>query len=272
MADRLLIELAGVCTGDGPCVSTPVGTGKNWVNKAGGDSPYVHAIVHGLMRAGHSKQEAETLAHGIIERWAKGLGNVTPATRARAQAAVAHWEAIRARAHASHDHTADPRLAIDLAHAARDADSGQFTPTGARPMTSNTGGKLAQLLPDRAHVIAFAKKVEGWPAPKRDAMKKVIAVRAKQLGMTPDGDGDFDYDVPAKATNLSVPAAARKAAQKAGATLNGGLKYPTTNRAQFQAAVRMVGLSKTPTPKVKAYLVARAKKMGWLADLPKGWA
>jgi hypothetical protein len=174
-----MIDLAGVCTGNGPCVSTPVGTGKNWVTKAGGDSQYVRAIVHALQRAGHSEQDAERLAHGIIERWAKGGGKVTPATRARAASAVAHWEAIRAK---SHSHTAE------------------------------------------AHMNTI---------------------------------------------DLAVLVAARKAAKAKGATLHGSMKYPTANEQQFKAAIRMVGMSKTPTPQVKAYLIARAKKMGWA--VPKGW-
>jgi hypothetical protein len=49
------------------------------------------------------------------------------------------------------------------------------------------------------------------------------------------------------------------------------LRYPTMSKAQFVKAVRMVGLSKTPATKVRSYLVARAKKMGWEDAVPKGW-
>lgn len=254
-----MIDLAGVCTGDGPCVSTPVGTGRNWVNKAGGDSAYIHAIVHALQRAGHSEQDAERLAHGIIEHWAKGGGNVTAATRARAASALAHWEAIRAKAHASHDHTAARRTLIDLA--------------GGAPMalTVNTLTK--------PQVIALAKRAEKMPEPGRSKLKAQIRTRALALHMPPDGDGDFDYDVPAKAdmsadpyltVDLAVLVAARKAAKAKGATLPGTMKYPTENEAQFKKAIKMVGLVKGQSSStVKAYLKARGKKMGWA--VPADW-
>lgn len=106
--------MGGVCTGDGPCVSTPVGTGLNWVTKAGGDSAYVHAIVHALIRQGHGEQDAERLAHGILHRWASGGGNVTAATRARAARALAHWEEIRAKAHGSRQAVLEASSAGDL--------------------------------------------------------------------------------------------------------------------------------------------------------------
>jgi hypothetical protein len=289
------IDLAGLCTGDGECSPTPLGLKKNWVTTAGkgtasGGLPlYIRAVANSLRASGHSESDSISLAIGIVRRWAQGEGKVTPATRARAAKALAEWEALKAK---SHDHTAPVTAALDLATAARDADSGQFTQIGARSMAPT---KLANLLPDRAAVIAFAKKVETWPPMRRDPMKKAIAVRAKQLGMQPDGDGDYDGDVPSKVPggmgyvapaktvnmsaavdqakiDLAVGMAARKAAQKAGATLGGSMKYPTTNEDQFKAAIRMVGLARgTSAATVKAYLIRRAKKMGWTADLPDGW-
>lgn len=149
-ADRQLIEglRAGVCTGDGPCISTPVGTGDNWITKAGGDSAYVHAIVHALMRKGRSEQEAERLAHGILHRWASGAGKVSEATRERARRALAHWEEIRAKAHGS-------RAFV--------AEWGSGGPGTTGPMATNTdpsdaGGLLPRAssrkpVPDEAHAF-----------------------------------------------------------------------------------------------------------------------
>lgn len=90
---------AGVCTGPGPCDTSPTGTGNNWVTKAGGLPRYIRAIAHAMKRNGRSESQAVQIAIGICKRWAKGLGNVTAATKARAAAAIAEWEALKARGH-----------------------------------------------------------------------------------------------------------------------------------------------------------------------------
>jgi hypothetical protein len=95
-------ELAGVCTGPGPCDVHPLGEGKNWVNKAGGLPTYIRAIAHALQRKGHSESRAIQIAIGTVKNWAHGHGgNVSAATRARAGKAVAEWEALKARARTS---------------------------------------------------------------------------------------------------------------------------------------------------------------------------
>jgi hypothetical protein len=177
--------MAGLCTGDGPCDPSPTGTGANWVTKNGGLPLYIRAVAHAQKRAGMSETQAVVLAIGVIRRWAKGEGNVTPATRARAAKALAEWDALKAK---SHTHSSE----------------------AAMPASST-------------------------------------------------------------AILLAVSAAQRKQAQAAHATLNGSLRYPTMSKAQFVKAVAMVGMSKTPATKVRSYLVARAKKMGWEDAVPKGW-
>jgi hypothetical protein len=93
--------MAGVCTGPGPCDIHPTGHGgTNWLTKVGGLPPYARAIVNALKRSGHSESEAVQLAWGVLRNWARGGGNVSAATRARAAAAVASLEAKRAAAHA----------------------------------------------------------------------------------------------------------------------------------------------------------------------------
>lgn len=95
----LLDIRAGVCTGPGPCDVTPIGAGKNWVNRVGGLPLYIRAIAQALLRSGHSESEAVSIAVGTVKRWAAGGGKVTPATRARAAKAVAEWEAKKAASH-----------------------------------------------------------------------------------------------------------------------------------------------------------------------------
>lgn len=95
------IDLAGVCTGPGPCVTTSFGAGNNWVNKAGGLPAYIRAVAHAFRRKGLSESESIRRAIGVIRNWAEGKGNVTAATRARAAAALAAWDALKAKARAT---------------------------------------------------------------------------------------------------------------------------------------------------------------------------
>lgn len=86
---------------------TPIGLGKNWVTSVGGLPPMVRDVAHALIRSGRSESEAIQLAVGVIKRWAAGNSNhwhgakhVTPQTQAKAAAAIAQWEAMKAAAHA----------------------------------------------------------------------------------------------------------------------------------------------------------------------------
>lgn len=96
--------------------TSPIGTGKNWVTEADpveGLGAFVHAVVHALMRDGHPEGEAIAIAEGVMKRWAAGIGSggphnktgkVSAKTQAKATAAVAHWEALKAKAHAMNGH------------------------------------------------------------------------------------------------------------------------------------------------------------------------
>lgn len=94
---------AGICTGPGPCDTSPTGTGKNWVTEVGGLPPYIRAVVNALKRKGTPESEAVERAIGIIRNWASGEGNVTAKTKATAAAALASWEAKKAASHARAD-------------------------------------------------------------------------------------------------------------------------------------------------------------------------
>lgn len=93
---------------------SPLGAGKNWVNKVGGLPDFARAIAHALIRDGHSESEAVQLAIGVLKNWASGKGNVKPETRARAAAAVARWEAMKAAAHGSRATVTEQSSAGDL--------------------------------------------------------------------------------------------------------------------------------------------------------------
>ncbi len=232
-----VFDLAGVCTGPGPCNTAPIGQGPNWVTKtdpAKGLHPYLRAIVHALIRSGHSEQDSVRLAIGIVKRWARGEGKVTKATRARAAQAVAEWEALKAKDHGRHL-TGDDRMAIQLA--ALD---------------------VSRL--DKAALIRMAKMVETWPEERRGPAKAAIAKRAKALGMEPDGDGDYDYDVPRLNSTPADRTSTMMAASQDGLELtrDGKLRSPKDLHRAY------ANLHKLPLPlqtRARAMILKRARTM-----------
>ena len=125
--------------------TSPLGTGNNWVTKSGGLHPYLRAIAHALIRAGHSESSAIAIAVGQCKNWAAGGGNVTAETRAKAAEAVADFEAKRGAAHL----TADDDTAVDLAVAWDESQhprqGGKFAPKGT---TSTSAAKKSAQNPN----------------------------------------------------------------------------------------------------------------------------
>lgn len=75
---------------------------KNLFNTPGASLPgYVREVAREFMKKGKSESQAIQMAIGVIKNWAHGKGNVTAKTRAKAVAAVAHWEAAKGKAHAT---------------------------------------------------------------------------------------------------------------------------------------------------------------------------
>ncbi len=103
-------------------MGTP-GNKENWVDQVGGLPPYIRAVARGVMRSGHSKSQAISMAVGAMKRWASGGDNVTAKTRAKAAKAVAEWEAKKAAAHADNAGKSDTLKAAGLA--VRAADTGR---------------------------------------------------------------------------------------------------------------------------------------------------
>lgn len=66
----------------------------NWVERAGGLPDYIRRIAKHLMAdAGMSTSQAIATAVNTVKRWARGGGNVTAATQAKAAKALAEWNA-----------------------------------------------------------------------------------------------------------------------------------------------------------------------------------
>lgn len=80
----------------------PSKPGTNWVEKHGGLPEMMDCVARAIYHEGGVKDvsRAIRIAVGKVEDWASGKGDVTPKTRARAAAAVARWQAMRAAAKA----------------------------------------------------------------------------------------------------------------------------------------------------------------------------
>lgn len=74
---------------------------KNWVEEAGGLPHYIEKVAKAIKRTGRPTSEAISIAISRIKVWATGKG-VDPDTQAKAAEALAHWEAMKAKAHISH--------------------------------------------------------------------------------------------------------------------------------------------------------------------------
>lgn len=178
--------MAGTCTGPGPCDTTPIGAGNNWVNKVGGLPLYIRAIAQALIRSGHTESEAIQLAVGTAKNWAAGEGKVKPETRARAAKAVAEWEAKKVAAHSLSNE--EPSMSIQTR--VRRA-FGSLKPAAVIELTAPVphmielaNGPMAnRLLPDEAAVRKACAALPKLAPGLRATTKAMIQKRAKELGM-----------------------------------------------------------------------------------------
>lgn len=95
-------EIASIVSlaGTGPC-SLDRNPGKsNWVQDNGGLPNYICHIVKAIHGDGMDVSRAIAIAVGRVKKWAAGVGDVDPDTRAKAAKAVAEWEALKAKARA----------------------------------------------------------------------------------------------------------------------------------------------------------------------------
>ena len=73
---------------------------KNWVENEGGLPRYIEEVAIGIMKSGKTREQAIPIAISRIKRWAAGLDGVKKDTQARAIAALAQWEKMKASARA----------------------------------------------------------------------------------------------------------------------------------------------------------------------------
>ena len=72
----------------------------NWVEAFGGLPKYIEEVAIGIMKSGKTREQAIPIAISRIKVWATGKG-VKPDTQAKAIAALAQWEKLKAKAAAA---------------------------------------------------------------------------------------------------------------------------------------------------------------------------
>ena len=71
---------------------------SNWVEKSGGLPKYIEDIAHSLhTKRGMTISRAIATAVSRVKKWAAGGDDVKPDTVAKAQKALAQWEALKAK-------------------------------------------------------------------------------------------------------------------------------------------------------------------------------
>jgi len=158
------------------------------------DAYYQH-VANDLIQAGHPESEAVHMAVGIVEKWARGGGGVTAETQAKAAAAVAEWERLRAQAkgstakRASMTELAD-RAAISTADVNNlpDSDFAYIEPGGKKDSSGRTVPRSLRHfpIPDAAHVRAALARIGQDAEFGQQALPKVRA-KAKALGIDVGG-------------------------------------------------------------------------------------
>ena len=87
--DRLQIKLAG---------RLDWSPKKNWVENAGGLPKYIEDIALALIRDhGMKREHAIPVAINRVKKWAAGADGTKPDTKVKAAAALAEWEALKAK-------------------------------------------------------------------------------------------------------------------------------------------------------------------------------
>jgi hypothetical protein len=171
-----------------------------WHHKGRQLPAYIQHIANDLIHErGMTESTAIATAVSRCKVWCAGGGGVQPDTKAKACAAVAEWEALKAEVHAGWDEAAHPRVP------GGDTGGGQFAPGGSgapppkatpkpaskrkTPITSTTQRHLSHFL-HLAHLAHLHHRGSGQgpsPAEVRSAQRQLN----KALGLNLAVDGIF---------------------------------------------------------------------------------
>lgn len=196
-----LIYLAG-CS----LAKTP-GKKDNWIEAVGGELPeYICVVARAIGRGGRSTSNAIEIAVGRIKKWAAGIGGVTAATQGKAAAAVAQWEALKARAGGGGGRA---RLS-DVSSSLEDA----LLLSGAGVSFSLDAAKEAfeAIIDDWMKKNPDASMHEEAPVEVKEVWTDFLLVemegspdRLFVVPFSPDGPGDFDFGYPIEVRKSFVP-------------------------------------------------------------------
>ena len=222
--------------------TSPIGLKKNWVTDNGGLPLYIRAVAHAFIRKGVPESAAIERAVGIVRNWARGGdgkgGHVTAATQAKAAAAIAQWESMKAAAHAH----ANDGPAIDLA--------GMFTeslhPRAAGGKFGSKGG--TPVAAARARNAPKTAAVHGQPGAAGPM------TRAQQLRYQASQDRQLAHQV------MIRIAALVRARDAAIAGISPGKAKAPVNAAKSAAAKKAALARKTGTAKAKAKTASATPK------------
>ena len=163
--------------------ATPSPRGPNdlWAKPGFKLPDYIENVARGLQQAGRSESEAVSMAIGVVRRWASGGGKVHPEVVAASKAAIAEWEATKARAKtvkSTRHLSATPARVLNLASSPDDATRRKMAKSG---VALDDG---SYPIPDKTHLFAAMQAI-GRAAPgKRPMVVAHIRKHARRLGMT----------------------------------------------------------------------------------------
>jgi hypothetical protein len=244
-------------------VGKPGGPGL-WKHKGMQLPAYIQHIANDLReKRGMTTSRAIATAIAAVKRWAAGGGKVDPTTRAAATKAVAEWEALKARAHASSGAKKAVRATEANVALVRSADRLQH-------IVSEAIGQ-AQLGRRFANRVTIGEGILVGLGSRHPE----LALRTAREFLGEDAfDVDLDYSDPelvALAQEASVDLSAegrKKLAAKGHAMPHGG--YPIPNVSFLKKAIQAFGRSANPAA-TKAWIIKRAKALGATGMLPDGW-
>jgi peptidoglycan hydrolase-like protein with peptidoglycan-binding domain len=235
------LEEAKKASPDFPIPNKPGKT--NWVEKAGGLPSYIRRIAEDVAaKRGGDVSRAIAIAVGVVKNWCHGHGgNVTSKTRAKACAALAEWDAKRAKSKLSEaeveewldewlaiaeadspespaDDWASPEE-IEFAHSLAEAlgeESGSETPeygSGTEShwtLTEATAGTAAPATPGNTNGTTMHFHIGGSEPPPSGSGRKPSGGRSRASGGQPRSAGEPQGSAP------PAPPAAPQGPQTAG--------------------------------------------------------
>lgn len=151
--------------------------GKNWVENTGELPGYIREVARAIERGGTPLERAIPIAIGTIRRWATGGGDVDADTRAKAQAALAAWERLKAKAGGTKTATLDGDGKID---------------------GGEQGGPYEEHLAAVADAVLATLAVDGWDLAEVNATfpDRVVATRYRTSGDSPGAESyEVGYEV-----------------------------------------------------------------------------